>query len=177
MEKATFGTGCFWCTEAVFDMVKGVIKVEAGYAGGELPAPTYESICTGSTGYAEVIQVQFDPEIITYRDLLSVFWGSHDPTSLNRQGNDIGTQYRSVIFYHNESQQLIAEESFKEISGSNLFDKQIVTEISPLKNYFPAENYHQKYYQNVGNRNPYCSFVITPKLNKFRKQYDAFIKK
>jgi len=177
VEHATFGTGCFWCSEAVFDLVNGVIKVESGYAGGELPAPSYESICTGTTGYAEVVQIEFDPKIITYKKLLSIFWGSHDPTTLNRQGNDIGTQYRSVIFYHNELQKIIAEESLKEITESNLFDKQIVTEISPLINYFPAENYHQKYYENVGNRNPYCSFVITPKLNKFRKQYEAFIKK
>lgn len=176
-DYATLGTGCFWCTEAIFSSLKGVISVESGYAGGEIPNPSYEDICSGNSGYAEVVHIQFDPNSLSYKDLLKFFWSSHDPTTLNRQGNDVGTQYRSVIFFHDEEQEQIAKQSLSEISSSNIFDKPIVTEITQLVNYYPAEDYHQKYYENVGNRNPYCAIVITPKLQKFRKEFEDFIKK
>lgn len=163
--KATFGAGCFWCVEAVFERLEGVKSVEAGYAGGTKVNPTYEEVCTGKTGHAEVAQITFDPSIISYVQLLEWFWKSHDPTTLDRQGADVGTQYRSVIFYTDENQKTVAEKSKRE--AQKLFDDTIVTEIQPLKDFYRAENYHQDYYNN--NRNaPYCSFVIRTKLKKLK---------
>lgn len=167
-ETATFGTGCFWCTEAVFQRIEGVVKVESGYSGGSVPNPTYEAVCTGKTGHAEVCQITYDPEQITYGKLLTVFWKTHDPTTLNRQGNDVGTQYRSVIFYHNEDQRTIAEAYKKELIEKKAYKDPIVTEIAPFKKFYKAENYHQNYYNNNSSQ-PYCSFVIAPKLEKLEK--------
>jgi peptide-methionine (S)-S-oxide reductase len=165
MEKATFGAGCFWCVEAVFERLDGVISVTSGYAGGTTPNPTYEDVCTGRTGHAEIAQITFDPSKITFDQLLKVFWESHDPTSLNRQGVDIGTQYRSVIFYHNDEQKAAAEKS--KASAQKEFDNPIITQIQPLKIFYPAENYHQDYYRNNQNA-PYCTLVIRPKLKKLK---------
>ena len=163
MEKATFGAGCFWCVEAVFERLPGVSAVEAGYAGGHVKNPTYDQVCSGSTGHAEVAQITFDPAIITYEELLRMLWKSHDPTTLNRQGADAGTQYRSAIFTHSDAQRAAAEKSRKEAQA--LFSSPIVTEIVPLKEFYAAENYHQDYFRN--NRNaPYCRMVIEPKLKK-----------
>lgn len=162
-EKATFGAGCFWCVEAVFEGLSGVQAVVAGYAGGTKDHPTYEEVCTGKTGHAEVAQITFDPSKISYERLLEVFWEAHDPTTLNRQGADVGNQYRSVIFYHNERQRLAAEQSKKE-AAKNYADP-IITEIKPLTTFYEAENYHQDYYRNNSNA-PYCRFVIKPKLEK-----------
>ncbi|MCZ7558593.1 MAG: peptide-methionine (S)-S-oxide reductase MsrA [Bacteroidia bacterium] len=162
-DTAVFGAGCFWCVEAVFEQLDGVISVDAGYAGGHTPNPTYEDVCTGETGHAEVARIVFDPAVIRFDALLEMFWQSHDPTTLNRQGADVGTQYRSVIFYIGETQREQAIASMKQAQAG--FDDPIVTEISPLPEYFPAENYHQDYYRN--NRNaPYCQVVIRPKLKK-----------
>jgi peptide-methionine (S)-S-oxide reductase len=169
-EVATLGGGCFWCTEAVYQELEGVLKVESGYAGGTTPNPTYQQICTGNTGYAEVIQVTYDPAKITYQDILDVFWRTHDPTTLNRQGADRGTQYRSVIFYHNDEQQAIAEQSRTETDQSDLWSDPIVTEISPLDTFYKAEDYHQNYYRN-NPAQPYCMVVIAPKMDKFRKTF------
>jgi len=167
LEVLTVGGGCFWCTEAVFQQIKGVEKVISGYSGGKSPGkPTYREVCSGLTGHAEVIQVSYDPSIITYEDLLVVFMTSHDPTSLNRQGADAGTEYRSVIFYHNDKQKEIAELVVKEIAPH--YENTIVTEISPLINFYDAEEYHQDYY-NQNSNNRYCDFVITPKLTRLRK--------
>ncbi len=165
LETATFGAGCFWCVEAVFERLDGVKSVEAGYAGGTKANPTYAEVCTGTTGHAEVAQITYDPSTISYEQLLEWFWKSHDPTTLNRQGADVGTQYRSVIFYSNEQQRAVAEKSKKETQ--KMFGDPIVTELQPLKGFYKAENYHQDYYNN--NRNaPYCSFVIRPKLKKLK---------
>lgn len=163
VEKATLGAGCFWCVEAIFERLDGVSSVVAGYAGGARPNPTYEQVCAGVSGHAEVAQVTFDPSKITYERLLEVFWEAHDPTTLNRQGNDVGEQYRSVIYYHDETQKMIAEKS-KKLAQKN-FSSPIVTEISPLTKFYEAENYHQDYYRNNANA-PYCRFVIKPKLDK-----------
>jgi peptide-methionine (S)-S-oxide reductase len=163
LEKATFGAGCFWCVEAVFETQEGVTSVVSGYAGGKRPNPTYEQVCSGATGHAEVAQITFDPSKISYDQLLELFWKSHDPTTLNRQGNDVGDQYRSVIFYSDEKQKASAEKS-KTVAQAYFKDK-IVTEISPLTQFYPAENYHQDYYRNNANA-PYCRFVIKPKLEK-----------
>ena len=171
---ATFGGGCFWCTEAIFDQLQGVYEVESGYAGGDLKNPTYEQICSGQTGHAEVIQIKFDPTIITYAELLEVFWTTHDPTTLNRQGNDVGTQYRSVVFYHNDEQKEMAQNSLKSV-GQKLWDNPIVTEISPIYNYFSAEKYHQEYYENNPNQG-YCRVIIAPKVQKFRKKFQEKLK-
>jgi len=165
MEKATFGGGCFWCVEAVYERLPGVQSVISGYAGGTKANPTYEEVCTGTTGHAEVAQITYDPAKITYEQLLEMFWHAHDPTTLNRQGADVGTQYRSVIFYHDEKQRAAAEKSRTE--AQKTFDDPIVTEIRPLKEFYPAENYHQDYYNNHANA-PYCSFVIKPKLKKLK---------
>jgi peptide-methionine (S)-S-oxide reductase len=165
MEKATFGAGCFWCVEAVFERLDGVSSVVSGYAGGNKANPTYEEVCTGQTGHAEVAQITFDPSKISYEKLLSIFWESHDPTTLNRQGADAGTQYRSAIFYHDERQRLAAEQSMAEARKE--FDDPIVTEIVALKEFYPAENYHQDYYNNHKNA-PYCALVIGPKLKKLK---------
>ena len=175
LEKATFGSGCFWCTEAVFERLKGVYKVVSGYSGGTVENPTYEQVCTGKTGHAEVTQITYDPKVITYDELLEVFWKTHDPTTLNRQGNDVGTQYRSVIFYHNDEQKRLAEKYKEELNKSGIWDKPIVTEISPFTNFYPAENYHQNYYDNNPSQ-PYCSFVITPKVEKFEKVFKDKLK-
>ncbi|MFH0988729.1 MAG: peptide-methionine (S)-S-oxide reductase MsrA [bacterium] len=164
-EKTTLGAGCFWCVEAVFERLPGVQLVEAGYAGGTKPNPTYEEVCTGRTGYAEVARITYDPSKISFEKLLDVFWKAHDPTTLNRQGGDIGTQYRSAIFYHNEQQKLAAEKSMK--NAQQDFDTPIVTAIQPLKQFTIAENYHQDYFKNNSNA-PYCMFVIKPKLKKLK---------
>lgn len=165
MEQATFGAGCFWCVEAVFERLDGVTSVVSGYAGGTKPNPTYEEVCTGNTGHAEVAQITFDPSKTSYEKLLRAFWESHDPTTLNRQGADVGTQYRSVIFYHDERQRLAAEKSKAEAQKD--FDDPIVTELQPLKQFYAAENYHQDYYNNHQNA-PYCALVIKPKLKKLK---------
>ena len=166
---ATLGGGCFWCVEAVFQRIEGVLSVKPGYAGGDIKNPTYKQICTGNTGHAEVAKIEFDPDKITYSQILNVFWQSHDPTTLNRQGNDVGTQYRSVIFFHDESQRVIAEKSKIDANKSGYWDNEIVTEITLLNNYYDAEDYHDNYYNNNPNQ-PYCLFVIKPKLDKLEKQ-------
>ena len=168
-EIATLGGGCFWCVEAVFQRVEGVISVKPGYAGGNVKNPTYKQICTGNTGHAEVAKIEFDPSKITYSQILNVFWQSHDPTTLNRQGNDVGTQYRSVIFFHNERQEEIAKKSKIDADKSGYWDNEIVTEVTLLNNYYDAEDYHDNYYINNPNQ-PYCLFVIKPKLDKLEKQ-------
>lgn len=167
-EISTLGGGCFWCVEAVFQRIEGVISVKPGYAGGKTLNPTYKEICTGKTGHAEVAQITYDPKIVTFEQILDVFWLSHDPTTLNRQGNDVGTQYRSVIYYHNNDQKSKAIESKREINKSNLWKDEIVTEITALNNYTDAEDYHDNYYDNNKNQ-PYCVYVIKPKLDKLRK--------
>jgi peptide-methionine (S)-S-oxide reductase len=176
LEKATFGSGCFWCTEAVFLDVKGVEKVESGYSGGKGKNPTYREVCTGLTGHAEVTQITYDPKLVSYEDLLEIFWNTHDPTTLNKQGADEGTQYRSVVFYHNENQRKIAEQYKKQLENSKIFKAPIVTEISPLTTFYKAEDYHQNYYELNSNQG-YCQYVIRPKVEKFRKQFAAKLKK
>ena len=174
--EATFGGGCFWCTEAIFAELKGVESVASGYAGGHVKNPTYEEVCTGSTGHAEVIRIIYDPKLVSYEKLLEVFFNTHNPTTLNRQGADRGTQYRSVVFYHDEKQKEEAEAMITALDKAKVFDDPIVTEVSPISNYYPAENYHQDYFANNPN-NSYCNFVIKPKLAKFMKQYKADLKK
>lgn len=175
-EIATFGSGCFWCTEAIFERVKGVQKVVSGYSGGVTENPTYEEVCTGRTGHAECTQIYYDPSVITYDELLEIFWKTHDPTTLNRQGNDVGTQYRSVIFYHNQEQKQKAEFYKEKLEEEKVWDKPIVTEIVEFKKFYPAEDYHQNYYDNNPNQG-YCAFVITPKVEKFEKIFKEKIKK
>ena len=171
LETATFGAGCFWCVEAVFQNLQGVASVVSGYAGGTVENPTYEQVCSGATGHAEVCQIHFDPARISYKELLEVFWQTHDPTTLNRQGSDEGTQYRSAIFYHSDQQRQTAELYKKELAAAKIWDRPIVTEIVPFKKFYKAEDYHQNYYrQNAGQ--PYCRFVITPKVDKFRKVFE-----
>jgi peptide-methionine (S)-S-oxide reductase len=165
---ATFGNGCFWCTEAIFRMVDGVIEVNSGYSGGHTPNPDYESVCSGTTGHAECIQVIFDPGKLSYDRLLEIFWNTHDPTTLNRQGNDIGTQYRSVVFYHDDLQYHEALSMMKKLEASGIFKNPIVTTLEPFKQFYPAESYHQDYYR-LNGRAPYCQYVIRPKVEKFRK--------
>ncbi len=169
-EQATFGAGCFWCVEAIYQRVNGVEAVESGYSGGHVENPTYSEVTSGRTDHAEVVRVLFDPEIISFEELLEVFWHTHDPTTLNRQGADVGPQYRSAIFYHNEEQKVIAEKSLKKTDESDLWANPIVTEISPLINYFVAEDYHQNYFNNNPNAG-YCSVVIAPKVAKFKKEF------
>lgn len=176
VQEATFGAGCFWCVEAVFEEVKGVKSAVAGYAGGKSPNPTYQQVSSGQTGHAEVTRVTFDPSVISYEELLEVFWHTHNPTTKNRQGADVGPQYRSVIFYHNEKQKEIAEKSLKKTDKSDLWEDPIVTEVQPLSNYSVAENYHQNYYENNPNAG-YCQVVIAPKLKKFRKDFSHLLKK
>jgi peptide-methionine (S)-S-oxide reductase len=176
MELATFGSGCFWCTEAIFLNVEGVEKVESGYSGGKVKNPTYREVCSGLTGHAEVIQVTYDPKIVSYDELLEIFWQTHDPTTLNRQGADEGTQYRSVVFYHNDQQKTLAEGYKKKLTEAKAFDDPIVTEISPFTTFYKAEDYHQNYY-NLNGSAPYCSFVIKPKLEKFKKVFKEKVKK
>jgi len=170
LETATFGEGCFWCSEAVYQRLRGVKSVVSGYSGGNVDKPTYEQVCTGRTGHAEVIQVTFDPSEISYDDLLKVFWQTHDPTTLNQQGHDTGTQYRSAVFYQNEDQHRVAEAYKKQLDKSGVFKKPIVTEITPIKNFFPAEKYHQDYF-NLNPNQQYCQFVIRPKVEKFNKEF------
>ena len=172
---AIFGNGCFWCTEAIFQQLEGVLKVESGYSGGANPNPTYEEVCTGLTGHAEAARITYDPSKISYATLLEAFWGSHDPTTLNRQGNDVGTQYRSVIFYENEEQHKEAEFYKKKLQESGAYDQPIVTEITPFKAFYVAENYHQNYYNQNGSA-PYCTYVIKPKLEKFKKAFKDKLK-
>ena len=175
LETATFGAGCFWCVEAVFQNLQGVASVESGYAGGRVENPTYEQVSSGATGHAEVCQIHFDPGRISYKELLEVFWQTHDPTTLNRQGSDEGTQYRSAIFYHSEQQRQTAELYKKELGAAKIWGSPIVTEIAPFKKFYKAEDYHQNYYrQNSGQ--PYCRFVITPKVEKFRKVFEKKLK-
>jgi peptide-methionine (S)-S-oxide reductase len=169
-ETATLGGGCFWCLEAVFEQVEGVETVRSGYSGGARPNPSYEQVCSGATGHAEVVQIQFDPSKTSYREVLQIFFSIHNPTTLNRQGNDVGTQYRSVIFYHSDQQRDSAQKVIEELEQSKVFSDPIVTELAPLDTFYPAESYHQEYYrQNPGQ--PYCQFVINPKVAKFRTQY------
>lgn len=175
MEIATFGNGCFWCTEAVFQQLKGVDKVEPGYAGGHVDNPTYKQVCSGTTGHAEVLQITYDPQQITYEELLRVFWETHDPTTLNRQGNDVGPQYRSVVFYHNEEQKQLAEKYKLALDTSGAFDDPIVTLIEPLSNYTTAEQDHHNYFLNNGSQ-AYCAFVVRPKVEKFRKVFQDKLK-
>lgn len=174
-DTATFGNGCFWCTEAIFQELNGVISVSSGYSGGHVENPTYEEVCDKTTGHAEVCRIVFDPAKITYDELLEVFWQTHDPTTLNRQGNDVGPQYRSVIFYHNDEQKQKAEHYKTALDKSGAFDKPIVTAVEPLKNYYAAEGYHQNYFKNNPNQ-PYCYFVIRPKLEKFEKAFGKKLK-
>ena len=168
-EIATVGGGCFWCIEAIYQRIEGVISVVPGYAGGESKTTTYKEVCTGKTGHAEVAKIEFDKDIISYKQLLNIFWQAHDPTTLNRQGNDVGTQYRSVIYFHNEKQKMIAIKSKNEANKSGYWDDEIVTEISEIYNYSDAEDYHNNYYDNNPNQ-PYCVFVIKPKLDKLVRE-------
>ncbi|WP_162670608.1 peptide-methionine (S)-S-oxide reductase MsrA [Gemmata massiliana] len=174
-EVATFGSGCFWCTEAVFLQMKGVQKVVSGYSGGHVPNPTYEQICSGRTGHAEVVQVTFDPSVVSFAELLEVFWRSHDPTTLNRQGHDVGTQYRSAVFYHSERQKRLAERYKEKIDAAGVFPVPIVTQIVPFTEFFSAEAYHQDYYAN-NTQQPYCRAVIGPKVEKLRKVFHDRLK-
>ena len=175
-EVATLGGGCFWCLEAVYQELNGVEKVESGYAGGTVANPTYEEVCSGTTGHAEVVQITFDPAVISFKDLLEVFFTIHDPTTLNRQGYDVGTQYRSIILYHNPEQRAIAEQTIAELNAAKLWDQPIVTEVNPLTAFYPAEAYHQEYFQR-NPLQPYCQFVVAPKVAKARKQFLAKLKK
>jgi peptide-methionine (S)-S-oxide reductase len=170
VEIATLGGGCFWCLEAVYEELKGVEKVESGYSGGHVPNPTYRQVCSETTGHAEVVQVTFDPEVVSYREILEVFFTIHDPTTLNRQGADVGESYRSAIFYHDEEQQRIAEEVISDLEAEGVWDRPIVTEVTPFSEFYVAEDYHQEYYRN-NSYQPYCQVVIAPKVAKFRKQY------
>ena len=170
MEVATLGGGCFWCLEAVYEQLAGVMEVESGYAGGTIPSPTYEQICTGGTGHAEVVQITFDPGAISFEDLLDVFFTIHDPTTLNRQGADVGTQYRSVIFSHDEEQRATAEAVIQRVEAEGIWDDPIVTELAPLEAFYRAEDYHQEYFRR-NPAQPYCPVVIAPKVAKFRKRY------
>ena len=170
VELATFGAGCFWCVEAVFQQLAGVVSVEPGYAGGTVESPTYEQVCAGGTGHVEVCQVGFDPHKIRYEDLLEVFWKTHDPTTRDRQGHDVGAQYRSVIFYHDERQRTLAEESKRQLDASGAWERPIVTEVRPLTRFHPAEDYHRDYFRRHPGQD-YCALVIRPKVEKFRKVF------
>ena len=175
VELATLGGGCFWCTEAVYQNLQGVYSVTSGYSGGTKETADYKLMASGQTKHAEVIQIKFDPAIITFEDILEIFWSVHDPTTLNRQGNDVGPQYRSVIFYHNNAQKNTAEQSIASVA-TEIHDKPIVTEIAPFEAFYEAESYHQDYYKNVGDRNPYCTFIITPKVTKLKKLFSDKLK-
>lgn len=176
MKTATLAGGCFWCLEAVFDDLKGVQSVVSGYAGGTVPNPSYKQVCTGTTGHAEVVQIKYDPDVIGYEDLLNVFFAIHDPTTLNRQGADVGTQYRSAVFYHNDEQKTAAKEKIAELNKTGPWDNPIVTEVAPLDEFYQAEDYHQEYFANNPNQ-PYCQAVVAPKVAKFRKQFVDRLKK
>jgi peptide-methionine (S)-S-oxide reductase len=174
-EVITLGGGCFWCVDAVFTDIKGVEQVVSGYSGGSVPNPTYEAVCTGGTGHAEVVQVTFDPDVVSLRELLKVFFTLHDPTTKDRQGNDVGTQYRSVVLYRDEAQKQAAEDVIREIDASGIWDAKAVTELKPFEAFYPAENYHQDYYRK-NPLQPYCLFVIRPKVSKLRKKYLEMLK-
>ena len=176
MELATLGGGCFWCVEAVYQDVEGIYSVESGYSGGTKETADYKKVSAGMTDHAEVVQVKFNPQVISYADVLEIFWNTHDPTTLNRQGSDAGTQYRSVIFYHSDEQKQTAEQSKKEVAPQ-VWDKPIVTQIAPFKAFYTAEDDHQNYYNNMGDRNPYCTYVITPKVQKMEKLFGDKLKK
>ena len=175
-EVATLAGGCFWCLEAVYDRLQGVVSVESGYMGGHRPNPNYEAVCGGDTGHAEVVQVTFDPKALSFRELLEVFFVIHDPTTLNRQGNDVGTQYRSAIFFHSPEQKAQAEAIVRELTDDQAFDAPIVTEIAPVSQFYVAERYHQEYFENNPNQ-PYCQFVVAPKVAKFRQKFARKLKK
>lgn len=175
-ETAVLGGGCFWCTEAIFLNLKGVLKVESGYSGGHVLNPTYKQVCTGTTGHAEVIRVEFDPEILTFSQLLEVFFLTHDPTTMNRQGADVGTQYRSAVFYTNSQQEETAREVIRLLNEEKVYKNPIVTEVSPLINYFKAEDYHQNYFERNKSQ-AYCAYVIQPKMDKFKKTFSGLLKK
>jgi peptide-methionine (S)-S-oxide reductase len=174
-EVATLAGGCFWCLEAVFEQLRGVQRVESGYAGGSAADPTYRQVCTGTTGHAEVVQITFDPAVVSYREILDIFFATHDPTTLNRQGADVGTQYRSAIFYHSPQQQRSALERIQELNAAGIWDKPIVTEVAPAPAFYRAEDYHQEYFRNNPGQ-PYCMAVVSPKVAKFRKQFAAKLK-
>lgn len=174
-ETITLGGGCFWCTEAVFDRVRGVVDVESGYANGHIDHPSYQAVCDGDTGHAEVLKVDFDPEVISLRQILEIFFATHDPTTLNRQGNDVGTQYRSAVYYGNEQQKQVIDDLLREIGQDKLFGSPVVTEVEPLRSYWPAEAYHQDYYQQHPEQG-YCAFVVGPKVEKFRKTFASLLK-
>lgn len=176
LETATLAAGCFWCVEAVFDDLQGVVDVVSGYSGGHTDNPTYQQVCSETTGHAEVAQIKFDPSVLSYADLLRVYFTVHDPTQLNRQGNDIGTSYRSAIFYHSDEQHRTAEEIIAEITAEGLYDKPIVTEVTPFDKFWPAEDYHQEYFTNNPNQ-PYCAAVVAPKVAKFRQKFASRLKK
>jgi len=176
LQTATLAGGCFWCLEAVFDEIKGVQAVESGYAGGHMNNPTYRAVCNGDTGHAEVVQVHFDPNVVSYRDLLNVFFAIHDPTTLNRQGADAGTQYRSAIFYYDDEQKKIAEELIKDLNAQQIWDRPIVTEVTKLDKFYVAEDYHQEYFARNPYQ-PYCMAVVAPKVSKFRKHFLELLKK
>lgn len=176
LEIATFGAGCFWCVEAVFQRLKGVIEVQSGYSGGTVKNPSYKEVCAGTTGHAEVLQISFNPQVITYAQLLEVLFATHDPTTLNRQGGDVGTQYRSAIFYHNEEQKRLADLAIKAANESGVWDNPIVTEVTQLTNFYPAEDYHNNYFNLNAEANPYCQMVIVPKVEKFKKRFAELLK-
>jgi peptide-methionine (S)-S-oxide reductase len=176
LQTATLAGGCFWCLEAVYDEIKGVHSVESGYAGGHMDNPSYREVCNGTTGHAEVVQVRFDPNIVSYRDLLNVFFAIHDPTTLNRQGADVGTQYRSVIFYHDEEQKRTAEQLITDLNAQQIWDKPIVTQVEKLDKFYLAEDYHQEYFARNPYQ-PYCMAVVAPKVSKFRKHFLELLKK
>lgn len=175
IQKATFGSGCFWCTEAIFQTIRGIQKVVSGYTGGHVENPTYMQICNGDTGHAEVIQLEYDADTVSFDELLLIFFKTHDPTTLNRQGNDVGTQYRSAIFYHTDEQKQHAEDMIKKLTDENVFDKPIVTQVVPAATFYEAENYHQNYFVDNPLK-PYCAFVIQPKFNKFAREFGEKIK-
>lgn len=175
MEKATLAGGCFWCTEAIFKRLKGVTQVTSGYAGGSIQNPTYHQVSSGITNHAEAIQIEFDPSIISFEKILKIFWATHNPTTVNRQGNDVGTQYRSVIFYHSDKQKQLAESSKKTMEVSGEYKDKVVTEILPFTNFYKAEDYHQNYYDNNKNA-PYCSLVIDPKIQKLLEKFQSEVK-
>ncbi len=176
LDTATFGAGCFWCVEAQFQMLDGVVKVESGFSGGQVSNPSYKDVCTGSTGHAEVCNIYYDPKKISYDEMLYAFWQTHDPTQLNQQGNDVGTQYRSAIFYHNEKQKQLAEKYKKKLNDEKVYDSPVVTEISPFTVFYKAEDYHTDYYKNNGEES-YCQFVVRPKVEKFQKAFKDKLKK
>ena len=175
LKTATFGSGCFWCTEAIFELVEGVSDVVSGYAAGDTKNPTYKEVTSGTTNHAEVVSITYDPSIVSYLELLEIFWRTHDPTTLNRQGADVGTQYRSIILYHDSEQKRLSEETLKKLDESGAWNSPIVTKIEKLENFYPAEQYHQNYYE-LNPNNSYCSYVISPKINKFKKAFSDILK-